>query len=69
MKLIAKGNYRNDPLNVVYRKGDTIEVDDALGEFLLRDAPGTFEKAIATPAKAGASPPADKAVKEPAAKK
>ena len=40
IRLKALGNYRHDPRNLVFRAGETFEVDDALGRFLLADAPG-----------------------------
>jgi len=42
MKLKVISNYRNQ--HTQYVKDSVIEVDQAAGEFLLRDAPGCFKK-------------------------
>ena len=43
IKLRCLGNYRNDPRNLVYVKGDVFEVDEKQAAFLAVDAPGCFE--------------------------
>lgn len=49
MKLKVLGRYTNEPRRIDVYPGDEIEVDNGLGQFLLRDAPGTFEDPSAKP--------------------
>ena len=41
MKLVCKGEYHHSPAGLHFNAG-VIEVDDAKGEYLLRDAPENF---------------------------
>ena len=41
MQLVVLSDYRAGA--VAYKKGQTIHVSDLVGEFLLRDSPGSFE--------------------------
>lgn len=70
-KLIAQGEYRNDPRQLHYRPGERFDASDALYLFLMTDAPGVFVIApeYTEEAKAVDAPPADKMVKSPRAKK
>lgn len=44
MKLTVKGGYSSAAAGP-FKAGDEVHVSDSLGEFLLRDSPGTFERA------------------------
>lgn len=59
MRLLVKRRYRNREL--FYLPGEIV-VGDALGEWLLRDAPGTFER-VGPSVTALDAPPADKMVR------
>lgn len=48
MKLTVKGGYSSSAAGP-FKAGDEVHVSDSLGEFLLRDSPGTFERADAPP--------------------
>lgn len=47
MKLTVTSRYRNGETS--YEKGQVIDVPEALGEFLLRDSPGSFSAGKAAP--------------------
>jgi len=81
MKLYCKSAYDNTASKLHFEAG-IIEVDEAVGLFLLRDAPENFStqmpeapntntkvQRVDSTTKAMEKPPRDKAVKEPAAKK
>lgn len=57
IRLKCTGNYRNDPKNLAWTKGQEFEVDERLYAYLMTDAPGCFVKAVD-------APPADKMVKQ-----
>lgn len=38
--------YRNNPMGLVYERGDKINVPDELGEFLVADSPDSFEEYV-----------------------
>ena len=56
MKLKVLNQYKSQKAQ--YRLGQVIEVDDPDGDFLMRDAPGCFEKHVE-------APPMDKMVQGP----
>lgn len=57
MRLKCVSAYRNGALGLSYNRGQLIEVDKALGMFLLRDSPESFDWPLARP-------PEDRAVGE-----
>jgi hypothetical protein len=67
MKLYCKSAYDNTASKLHFEAG-VIEVDEAVGLFLLRDAPENFGKELPA-VKAMDAPEKDKAVKAPPAKK
>jgi hypothetical protein len=67
MKLYVLNDYRS--ARASYTAGQEIEVDDKLGAWLLRDAPGCFATEPPEVKKALEQPPADKQIKKPARKK
>lgn len=78
MKLYCKGEYHNSPAGLHFSREGVIEIDDAKGEFLLRDAPENFSRELPAPEpaagmsaemKAPDAPAKDKMVKEPGKKK
>lgn len=50
MKLDVLSDYRNEPRNLAYRKGQVIEVDVQVAAFLMADSPGTFAEHKEKPA-------------------
>lgn len=42
MKLDVLSDYRNEPRNLAFQKGQVIEVDVQIAAFLMADAPGAF---------------------------
>lgn len=67
MKLRCVSEYRNDARMLCFHRGQTIEVEEELGRFLLRDAPGCFEEI--TRRKSMRKPPRDKMIREPVEEK
>lgn len=49
MRMRCVANYRNDARGLVYRDGQSFEVDDAIGAYLLKDAPGCFIVGVTEP--------------------
>lgn len=73
-KLIAVGEYHCPPRGLHFRRGQELEVDNALYLFLMADAPGCFESVpekVTEKAteKALGAPPADKMLRSPKVKK
>lgn len=64
MKLLLLDDYYSQRGG--WAKGQEIEVDDRLGQWLLNDAPGCFE---VIPYGLPDAPPVDKMIKKPARKK
>lgn len=50
MKLDVLSDYRNEARGVIYRKGETIEVDVATAAYLMADSPGSFAEHKEKPA-------------------
>lgn len=60
-RLRAIGRYENQPLNLAFNRGEEFEADESQADFLLRDAPGSFEYVEQKQLK---TPPANKAILE-----
>lgn len=58
-RLRAVSRYSNEPLNLAYNPGVEFDADQALFDYLMRDAPGCFELVEQKQMKA---PPANKAI-------